>query len=54
MRDRWGHRGLATIAVALSLGLFADAPCFALSQINTDGAASAEDVQPESLPHPMR
>ena len=47
-------RGLATIAVALSLGLFADAPCLALSQINTDGAASAEDVQPESLPQPMR
>jgi hypothetical protein len=46
-------RGLATIAVALSLGLFADAPCFALSQINTDGAASAEDVQPESLPQPQ-
>jgi hypothetical protein len=43
-------RGLATIAVALSLGLFADAPCLALSQINTDGAASAEDIQPESLP----
>jgi hypothetical protein len=45
-------RGVATIAVALSLGLFADAPCFALSQINTDGAATVEDVQPESLPQP--
>jgi len=35
------------IVLALSLGLLAAEPCFALSEIQTVGAASASDAQPQ-------
>jgi hypothetical protein len=45
-------RLVATIVVALSLGLFAVVPCRALSEVQTVGAGSAADARAQQTSRP--
>src|SRR5712671_2881691 len=52
MRDRWAMRLVATIVIALSLGLLAAGPCRALSEVQTVGVGSAADAPPQQTRRP--
>jgi len=45
-------RVLATIVVVAAFGPWAAAPCWALSQLQTDGAATVDIAQPDSPDQP--